>query len=344
MHAAPRSDSPSHIARPRGARLQWMDFVRGICIILVISLHATSALQMFSGIDPAPVIDRINTFFSPFRMTTLMFLSGMLLSRSLSKSTGKYITGKLDLIYWPFLVWSMIVLAAELRLTPEFILKTPVSAPTLLWYLWFIFAYYLLALVIKRLSLPPLLIAAICLAISPFMPEFLRISRFTYLFAFFLLGHHVQASGMLQRLKIPAPAGIAALAVALGGAVLAVSGTPVHYQAVYAWIPLAMITFILWWSPFYTPEGLAAPVARSLEWTGRNSIVFYVAHFPTQCVMARLIQPYLGDNYPASYGVMIASGILAGVGITLLRDRFSVFAALFDFSVVRGWFARRQRA
>lgn len=337
--APPAQPAPPHPSPAPRVRHHWMDFIRGLCILLVVALHATPALQFIVGVEPPSWVYAFNGFFAPFRMTTLMFLSGMLLTRSLDKPAGQYIGGKLNQIYWPFLVWSMVVLAAEGRLTLEYILKTPISAPTFLWYLWFICAYYLIALGMKRLGIPALAMAVACLVVSPFLPDFLRMSRFAYLFAFFLLGYHVSANRLDQGGRIPPLLGLAGLALALLGAIMSANGLKVQYNSVSAWIPLSMIVFILWAAPFYRPVALTRP----LEWVGRNSIVFYVAHFPAQCVVATALAGGALAAFTLSYGVLIATGILAGVVVTLLRARFEVVAAMFDFSIIQGWFPRRRR-
>ena len=65
-------------------RLGWMDFARGLCILLVILMHATGTVEA-AGLEPPAGLTLFNQALEPFRMPLLMFLSGMLLSKSLDK-------------------------------------------------------------------------------------------------------------------------------------------------------------------------------------------------------------------------------------------------------------------
>lgn len=305
-------------------RTRWMDFTRGICILLVLLLHASSALSA-SGIATPDPIQLFNKLFEPFRMTLLMFLSGMLLEKSLSKPAGEYIWGKLAQIYWPFLVWSMVILAAENRLTLEYILKTPISAPTLLWYLWFLCAYYLLALGMRRFSIPLIPVMIVSLIIAPFLPDFIRMSRFAYLFVFFLAGHYVAS----HRAVLPGSGLLAlcGLVLAVVGGVLNASGWEVRYNSLYVWAPLGLIVFILWVSAFYA----RSVIGDGLEWIGRNSIVFYVAHFPVQLLVSRMIGDTSQISAYAPYVITLVASLAACAGLQIIRKHYRIIGGLFDF-------------
>ena len=79
--------------RTKGARFAWMDLLRGSAIFMLILYHA-SAIASLYGRDLPRWLVIFNEFFLPFRMPTLMFLSGMLLSGSLRKPLVQYYWGK----------------------------------------------------------------------------------------------------------------------------------------------------------------------------------------------------------------------------------------------------------
>lgn len=316
-------------------RLRWMDLARGLCILVVVIMHSSSALSERADIASPPLIEAFNAALGPFRMTLLMFLSGMLLGRSLAKPTGVYIRGKLAQIYWPFLIWSMVVLYAVDLFTVEYILKTPISAPTLLWYLWFLCAYYLLALGMKRFSIPLVPVALLALAVSPFLPDFLRMSRFAYLFFFFLAGHWYMQNR--ARIEIGGLFAALGLALAVAGAWMSVEGVVVRYEAVYAWVPLGLIVWTVWICGFY--QGGSA-LARPIEWVGRNSLVFYVVHFPVQCAVVDAMTGHgMTAFYPIYFSAMAAS-LLAAILLQWLRERSLLVAGLFDFRKLQQAFQR----
>jgi len=64
-------------------RIEWMDFLRGTCIVLVIQLHT---LLLSGGLRSGGILDIESYILSPFRMQILFFLSGLVASKSISKN------------------------------------------------------------------------------------------------------------------------------------------------------------------------------------------------------------------------------------------------------------------
>ena len=75
-------------------RIEWMDSLRGIAILLLLFWHAF-AIPDLLGTPMPDWLRNINNAFLPFRMPMLMFLSGMLLEKSLRKPLPTYYEGKL---------------------------------------------------------------------------------------------------------------------------------------------------------------------------------------------------------------------------------------------------------
>lgn len=302
-------------------RQTWMDVVRGVCIVLVLLLHAYSLIQNRPGTE---TIQALNLVFGPYRMPILMFLSGLLLHRSLGKAVRPYIYGKLATIFWPFLIWSLVVLAAEQRFTLVNILKVPISSPTLLWYLWFLFAYYIIALVLKRLKVNFILVAVVALIASIFLPDFIRMSRFAYLLFFFLLGAVVfeRDVRILDRRIIATLIGVAII-----GSVLSVQGFAMKYNAFYAWAP-ASLALALYSLPRHLYD---FPGSIPLQWIGRNSLVFYVMHFPVQVIFDRAVSPYFNDSVVFLYALIFVVSLAVSALFVFLRTMSEPMAGLFDF-------------
>ncbi len=92
----------------RGAgRVAWMDSVRGTAMILLLLYHCTAVPETL-GMPMPTALRWFSAFFMPYRMPTLMVLSGMLLSRSLRKPLPDYFAGKVAGIVWPYLVWVVV--------------------------------------------------------------------------------------------------------------------------------------------------------------------------------------------------------------------------------------------
>ncbi|KMK63844.1 acyltransferase family protein [Puniceibacterium sp. IMCC21224] len=307
-----------------GQRLRWMDLVRGVCILLVILVHAEGVVKGQGLYIPA-AINVFNEFLDPFRMPLLMFLSGMMLEKSLSKNNRDYVLGKFHLIFWPFLIWSMIVYAAEGRLTLEYILKTPISAPSLLWYLWFLCAYYLIALLLERCRVPLIPVMFICLIASGFLPSLLRMDRFAALLIFFLLGHYIVRNKV--SLQNHAYLALLGLGAALTGGLMSVLYGPIKYNPLFIWAPVGLILFVLWAAPLYR----STQSGQGIEWIGRNSIVFYVGHFPLLLLVAGIMRETTALDGVSFYAILLVATLAINACLQLLRSRYDIVAALFDF-------------
>jgi surface polysaccharide O-acyltransferase-like enzyme len=305
-----------------------MDLVRGVCILLVIFFHTSTTMQKY-GLPFPDYIAVFNQFMDPFRIPLLMFLSGMLLERSLAKPNREFLTGKFNLIFWPFLVWSQFIYAADGRFTLEYILKTPITAPTVLWYLWFLFAYYLIGLFLTRRRIPLVPVMVICLVLSELLPAYLRMDRFAALLFFFLLGHYVTANRFSMNGR--GAVGLIGLGFATAGGLISVQHGAIKYDPWFVWVPMGLIAFLLWAAPFYQ----RGAVTRVFEWIGRNSIVFYAAHFPLLLVCTGLAAAHTEVTGAGLYVGLFLVVLVLCAGLQQARQHRPSVAALFDFSVAR---------
>lgn len=309
-------------------RMVWMDHLRGLSILLVIAFHGQTIAARFADYLPQELVVAL-AFFAPFRMPLLMFLSGMLLSRSLTKPPREFFGGKLRSIAWPYVLWSIPALAVMDNLSRNSLIGMFFLSSTYLWYLWFLFAFYVGAWIMARLNIPVWVGVAVGF-VGAFGPDDFRISRFFFLLIFFMLGHFfVINSGrvFLEKSRpwlLPLSAAIF-LAAGLASAI----GVPVQYQPLFVLAPIGGIVLSLYLAPSTT----IGPVRRALGYVGRDSIVFYVTHFVTMWVVMETLQS-VGVTSPwVMYVVGVSLAVLTGVVFTWLRARSWIVATLFSFPV-----------
>jgi fucose 4-O-acetylase-like acetyltransferase len=105
-------------------RLAWIDYARGICIILVCYRHCFDGLREASlPVDDFPVLQVLNVCFYSFRMPLFFIVSGLFVSRSLQKKgIEDYIRGRFKIVFYPLIIWG------SLQITLQLILKNYVNA------------------------------------------------------------------------------------------------------------------------------------------------------------------------------------------------------------------------
>lgn len=261
-------------------RMTWMDAARGVAVLLVVILHGAT-IPMSTGAGSETWVE-INRYIEPVRMPLLLFLSGMLLPRSLAKPLPQFLRGKLEGIAWPLLVWMI--------LYGVLVFRNSVFDPGL-WrsgdYLWFLFVVlgcYLIGTLARWV--PALIIALVMVAIMTAIPDppMHRLDmKLLYYGAFFFFGAGL---GRFVPRWSQAPVWIGAL-VTLGAAWLCFQAADSldlrRGNAVAAGISLMCLAAMLWWLPrLPSNRGTAW-----LEWFGRHSIVVYVAHFPLMILVHR---------------------------------------------------------
>jgi len=69
-------------------RVLWMDILRGAAILAVITFHSVTFIERYD-FEATKLWKNLNETLTFFRMPVLIFLSGMLLPKSLAKSASE---------------------------------------------------------------------------------------------------------------------------------------------------------------------------------------------------------------------------------------------------------------
>ncbi|MET4003001.1 peptidoglycan/LPS O-acetylase OafA/YrhL [Arthrobacter sp. UYCu511] len=265
-----------------GTRLQWMDTLRGLAILLVLIWHAPAIPALF-GYEMPLWLEAVNNFFLPLRMPTLMFLSGLLLTRSMGKGLKIYYVGKFKALLWPYLLWAglhMVLYGHGLELSSP----RAWIATGYLWFLFYITCYYMVAPLVTKLPawLPPI---ALIVASIPLEDGLAK--KLLYFAGFFFAGHlAMQHRNILAKLTQWPIAGYCGAIAALFGIVSAARGTELAYRGEFALFSLMGIVAAITLTEKYSAARWVRPVA----FVGRNSLIYYVAHFPIILCVLYLVE------------------------------------------------------
>ncbi|WP_331927308.1 acyltransferase [Intrasporangium sp.] len=290
------------------ARHTWMDLLRGTAVLLVIAWHSMTVTEGL-GVDVPDAITMANQALSPYRLPTLLVISGMLLPRSLTKPVAAYVRGKVRAILWPFLIWTLIMGLLRDRsslLDPV----TWVAGRDHLWFLSTLFVCYLAALALRRV--PGWVVAVAAWACwFAFSPQVPGLANWIWFGAYFFLGASLsQAFERITRLPGTVVAGLAVAAAA--GAVLAAARS--GYQWGAPWLVISLVgVLLLMWS---APRAPRVAVVRALEAMGRSSIYYYLAHVAAILLVGRGLLAAGVESGWLAYLAAFAAGLLGSYALT----------------------------
>ena len=184
------------------SRLAWVDYLRGIAIILVVYRHALIGIQR-SNIPVPPALVSANMIFYSFRMPLFFIISGLFINGSIARRPlKKLIYIKFENLMYPYFIWAFIQVTLQILLarytnadrTPSdyaYILYQP-KALDQFWYLPALFNSTVVYLLFKvKLRVPDwsqLLIGLGFYLLAPLIHNISMITDWMEFYIFFALG------------------------------------------------------------------------------------------------------------------------------------------------------------
>ena len=332
-------------------RERWIDLIRGAAILLVIANHAIDVPMHIADIAPGTVVDDITLYFAPFRMSSLMLLSGLLLPLALAKPLGRYYTSKLRTLAWPYVVWLVIFWIATENST-EWMRPDGWATRSWLWFILCLFTYYVAAPLLTRIRGPWFALVPVALWMLSTAAPVDTLFDLSYYGGFFFTGYLISQHRHALRRFDTAPTMVVLL---IGSSVFAAllvlqehglalgsgnepgttdTGTIERFELLWVPIVLAGIagTMLLARRIRGSLDGRQEPaVSRFLQYIGRNSIVFYLIHYPLQIVVVKLLDACGVTSQPVMMTACIIAALAVSFGAVALRRRSRVADALFAF-------------
>lgn len=302
----------------------WMDHIRGLAIVLVVLTH--SGMLLREGYVEPETIAHLNAALSPYRMPALAFLSGFLAHLSFRKALPVFLSGKVRNLLWPYLVWSVIAVFTINRghslLDYELYLSY-------LWYLVYLFIYYLISYFTQAVSRLPMIAAA--LSIAALIPgELQSPQRFFFLLAMFQLGEVAYSMGSAWTGLVGRRSVYLLLVPVAAASASAIAGREAQYDPRWFAASVAALLFLT----VMVPRVQEWRALRPLAYIGRNSLVYYVVHFPVIYGCVHLLADMgVGSPYVA-FGLSAVTAMAVGTVASALRDA-PVLSLLFAFPARR---------
>ncbi len=98
------------------SRYPWVDYARGICIILVVYRHVFEGLSNLDlNLAAYPLLKYFNIFFFSFRMPLFFIVSGAFFLASVRrKGANDYLQNRFSTLFYPLLIWGVLQITLQL--------------------------------------------------------------------------------------------------------------------------------------------------------------------------------------------------------------------------------------
>jgi uncharacterized membrane protein YcfT len=314
-------------AKPEMARVDWVDYAKGFCIVFVVMMHSTLGVEAAAGQEGW--MHYLVAFAKPFRMPDFFLISGLFLARVIDRDWATYLDRKVVHFAYFYVLWVTIQFAFK---APGFAaehgwlgmagmyLEAFVQPFGTLWFIYLLPVFFVVTKLTRNVSPITIWLAAAALEIAPIETGAVLIDEFAARFVYFYTGY-IAASYIFTF------AAGAQLQPGFASAFLFAWGILNYVFVFRGWADLPFVSLALGLLGACAVVSISALLAKidlltPLRWCGENSIVIYLAFFLPMAV---------------SRTVMLKTGIITDVGtISLLVTIAGVVTPLIAVWMIRG--------
>lgn len=315
-------------------RIDWVDYAKGICILLVVMMHSTLGVEKAAG--DTGWLGLVVEFSRPFRMPDFFLISGLFLGLVIDRSWLRYFDRKVVHFIYFYVLWLTIQFAFK---APGWMLEGDSAGMLVnkylfsfiepfgtLWFIYMLPVFFIVTRLGKSFPLVLLGFAAI-LEILPIHTSWLMVDEFASRYVYFLAGylfamHIFKIADWVRDHAALATGYLVGWAFLNGALVFATvhpslaNAAPAGYELIsYSQLPiislvlgcmgaLAIICGAVLLSSFKW--------SRFLEYMGRNSIVIYLAFFLPMAVSRAVLLKFASFLDIGSVAFLVMLSAAAG--------------------------------
>ncbi len=305
-------------------RVAWVDTAKGVCIFLVVMMHATFGVGEAMGGEG--FMHWVVAFAKPFRMPDFFLVSGLFLARVIDRDWRTYADRRVVHFAYFYLLWLVIQSALKFNQVSggtaagfvEHLAVALVEPFSTLWFVYLLAVFSVVTKLLRGLHPGLLLGAAAVFEILPIETGWFLFDEFCGRWVYFLAGYILApkifalanwATDNVGR----ALAGLALWAVVNGFLALSPSGLPGY--PTLATLPFASLALgtvgamaIVTMAALLARTRLAAPVT----YAGRHSIAIYLAFFlPMAATRAVIVRFGIIDDVGVASALVTAAAVVA---------------------------------
>ena len=324
---------------PARDRFAWVDFAKGLAIILVVYRHCLVGLDRSGLIIPTYLWD-IQEYVYNFRMPVFFMLSGIFLAKSLNKTSPPDLAKKkVNTLLYPYVLWTFILITIQILFSSytntvrtyndyAYIITQPRNLDHM-WYLLALFNTSILYLLLFSLLHPrPLLHIGIAIGLyltAFFIRDYSLFSDLFYHYIFLVIGAVISSKilsanfnnrKMILWLLLVTPFFII-------GQWAWRNKVPDQFQFQLLFLLIILIACLFFY--FLCQVLYHAKVLPQLVVIGKNSLPVYIMHLPVISGLRILMVQVLGiENVYLIAGCSLIFGIAIPVFIYNKGKRFGI--------------------
>ena len=302
-------------------RVDWVDYAKGICIVMVVMMHSVLGVELAAG--RTGFMHPIVAFAKPFRMPDFFLISGLFLPLVIDRDWRTYLDRKVVHFAYFYVLWVTIQFGFK---APGFAAETSWAHAAYLYLesfvepfgtLWFIYELPIFFVVAKATRrLPPLLIwvVAALLEMTHYTTGWTAIDEFGARFVYFYTGY-LFAGGVFALSNRARKEPRLALA---GLALWALLNESLVQSGLSEWPLVSLSLGLAGACAIVTIGTLLAHMGwlKSLRFCGEHSIVIYLAFFlPMAATRTLLLRTGIAPDIGAMSLTVTAAGLFGALAI-----------------------------
>ncbi|PKQ09432.1 MAG: acyltransferase [Alphaproteobacteria bacterium HGW-Alphaproteobacteria-12] len=185
----------TNAANVSNQRIDWIDAVKGLTIILVVMEHTTFGVQNAIGHLPL-VFGTLAEFAKPFRMPLFFLVAGLFARKALFGDLRKFVDGKIVHFAYFYLLWSVLQIGIKIALPNEGawtvtwtdLAMIPVQPFGVLWFIYSLAMFFVALRLLRGARAPFVFFFAIALYFTRTDTGWMLIDEFAWRFLWFVSG------------------------------------------------------------------------------------------------------------------------------------------------------------
>ena len=177
-------------------RIDWVDYAKGFCIVMVVTMHSTFGVEQAAG--AVSWMHAVSDFTKPFRMPDFFLISGLFLARAIDRDWTSY----LDRRGWHFVYFYVLWLAIQIGFKApglagevgalglvQLYLHSFIDPFGTLWFIYLLPVFFVVTKLVRRV--PPLLVflAGVVLETAQIHSGNTLVDEFAARFVYFYAGY-----------------------------------------------------------------------------------------------------------------------------------------------------------